>query len=542
MKDIMDFNPDTLQALLEQDLDVPLLDLAQFRANSLKKSLLKKFVPKEKASGLNIAALENFKALNCKVMTFQIEEAFLVSDIFVEWRRVLDVALHSGIDQAPRYSLLGCFVNGFCGPGASIGSPNNLFFTKMFDCHLTTTSVFLYDHYHHSLNPRWRKAEEFRLLDHKVKVVPGSKMSTVPKDRTKNRTICTEPILNMFYQLGMKTQLESVLLDRFNIDLSTMPEINKRLARSSSIDGSLATIDMKDASDSISVELCRHLLPPKLFRLLMYIRSPRTHIGTELVDLAMISTMGNGFTFALMTLLFASLVRAIYNLSNITYAVGSNVGVFGDDIIIKTEHSSMLIDTLERVGLTVNLDKSFTSGPFRESCGGDYYRGQDVRGIYIKKMSHETHVYSAFNRLHLWSLAHGIQLDATLQYLRRRAEFRPVPYDAGIASGFIVTTSELTTPYQRGKNNGSIKYHGYRYTPPRIEKCGERFRNHHGGLIAFLGGYVRDDQMELRVPEDAQARYIQVVAGETPSWNFITNTWLSARDLSDSWTWLLRRV
>jgi hypothetical protein len=535
----MDFNPDTLQALLEQDLSVPFTGLAEFRSEALKKSLLKKFVPKEKASGLNTVALENFKALNEKVMTFSLDEAFLTTDVFLEWKRVIDVALHSGPDQAPRYSLRSCFANGMCGPGASVGSPNNLFFTKMFDCSITTTSVFLYEHYHHSLNPRWRRAEEYRLLDHKVKVVPGSKMSTVPKDRTKNRTICTEPILNMFYQLGMKTQLESVLLDRFNIDLSTMPDLNKRLARLSSIDGSLATIDLKDASDSISVELCRQLLPPKLFQLLMYIRSPRAHVGTELVTLAMISTMGNGFTFALMTLLFASLVRAIYNLNNIRYQVGTNVGVFGDDIIIVSEHADLLIDTLDRAGLVVNLDKSFTTGFFRESCGGDYFHGQDVRGIYIKKMSHETHVYSAFNRLHLWSLANGIRLDAVLQYLRRRADFRPVPYDAGVASGFIVTTKELTASHQRGKNNGSLKYHGYRYSPPRIEKCGDRFRNHHGGLISFLGGYVRNDQMELRVAEDAQLRYVQVVAGETPSWDFITNTWLDARDLSDSWSRLL---
>lgn len=538
----MDFDPDKLQALLEQDLSVPLTGLAAFRANSLKKSLLKKYVPKEKTSELSSTALLAFKALNAKVMTFSLDEAFSTSDIFREWKRVIDVALHSGKDQAPRYSLASCFANGMCGPGASVGSPNNLFFTKMFDCSITTTSKFLYDHYHHCLNPRWRRAEEYRLIDHKVKVVPGSKMSTVPKDRTKDRTICTEPILNMFYQLGMKTQIESVLLDRFSIDLSTMPDINKNLARLSSIDGSLATIDLKDASDSISLELCHALLPPKFMQLLMYIRSPRAHVGKDLVDLAMISTMGNGFTFALMTLLFVSLVRAIYNLNDVTYKIGSNVGVFGDDIIIASEFAEVLITSLERAGLVVNLDKSFTTGFFRESCGGDYYHGHNVRGVYIKKMSHETHVYSAFNRLHLWSLANGIRLEAILQYLRERAEFRPVPYDAGVASGFIVTTQELTASHPRGKNSGSRKYHGYRYSPPRIEKCGDRFRNHHGGLIAFLGGYVRDDTMELRVPEDAQLRYVQVVAGETPSWDFITNTWLNAKDLSESWTELLRSV
>jgi hypothetical protein len=534
----MDFDPDVLQALLEQDLGKPVGEIRAFRAEALKKSLLKKFVNPGNRRSLELAALDNFVLLNEKVRTFSLSSDFLSSAVFLEWKRVLGASYFSGPLQAPRVTLRDAFANGYCGPGASVGADNNLFFTKMFNSHLTTTSSFLYDHYHHSLNPRWARAEKFRQESYQVKVVPGSKMSSVPKDRTKNRTTCTEPILNMFYQLGIKSQIESILIDRFNINLSTQPDINKLLARRSSSDGSLATIDMKDASDSISVALCHELLPPCLMRLLMYTRSARSHIGKELVELSMISTMGNGFTFALMTWIFASLVRAIYNLADIQCRSAQNFGVFGDDIIVLTDQAGLLVETLECAGLTVNVEKSFLAGPFRESCGGDYFLGHDVRGVYIRQLDHETHFYSAFNRLHFWALRHNFELVSSLTYLKNWAKFRPVPWDVGVDAGFVVSTAELTSPKRNGK--GSIKYHGYRYQPLQIGMCGERFRNHHGGLIAFLGGYVRDDTMQQRAQnENAKSKRCIVASGSTPRWDWTGDSGFTARELSYSWTTLL---
>jgi hypothetical protein len=73
--------------------------------------------------------------------------------------------------------------------------------------------------------------------------------------------------------------------------------------------------------------------------------------------------MGNGFTFELMTLILLSLSRSL----------DSSASVFGDDIIIATDKSKRLIECLEAVGFTVNVDKTFTSGPFRESCGANYH-------------------------------------------------------------------------------------------------------------------------------------------------------------------------
>lgn len=533
VKVIMDFNPDYLKQLLDQDLGTPVGELQAFRAMALKKSLLKKYVPRGNRADLHIAALSNFIALNTKVKSFVLDPDFLTSSLFIEWKRVINFAYFSGELQAPRVTFAGSLAKGTCGPGSSLGADDNTFFTKMFNSHLTVTSSFLYDEYVRHLPNRWSAAEEIRKRDFSVKIVPGSKMASVPKDANKNRTTCTEPILNMFYQLGIKTEIEAMLLTEFKIDLATQPVLNRRLARHGSIHGTLSTVDLKDASDSISVELARALLPSQMFSILMKVRSRFTHVGTELVELAMLSTMGNGFTFALMTLIFTALIKALYNLRGEVAVNGYNFGVFGDDLIIKSEYSAELYSALDSAGLTVNVEKSYTAGPFRESCGGDYYNGHDVRGIYLKEFTHATHWFSAFNRLHFWSLRHGVPLYRSLKYLLGGAEFRPIPSDLGFDAGHIVTSKELTSP-KRGLS-GMLQYRAYKNEPLAREKCGERFANFHGGLISFLGGFVRNDRMLLR-PKGLRYR---VVKGWTPIWDFIRDPAIHLQDMSRSWSVLL---
>lgn len=82
--------------------------------------------------------------------------------------------------------------------------------------------------------------------------------------------------------------------------------------------------------------------------------------------LSKISPMGNGFTFELMSLILASVCRVL----------DGDSSVFGDDIIIATDQAERLKELLTEVGLQVNNDKSFTSGPFRESCGGNYHKDE----------------------------------------------------------------------------------------------------------------------------------------------------------------------
>lgn len=569
----MDFNPGLMQQLLEQDLGVQMDTLRNFKAKALTKSLLKKLAPcdKMRLRDMHAEAVEHFMSVNKRAQNVQLTDHFLDSELFITWKSLLELSFNGGIDQEPAATLWSSKANGMCGPGASVGADDGTFFTKMFDSHISTTSLSLFQHYQLTpMSKRWREAENFRSSGspYDCRLVRGSQLGTASKSSDKLRTTTTEPILNMFYQLGLKSDLDRVLLQSFGIDLSLQQKRNRRLARSGSLTGLLATLDLKDASDLITVLLCRVLLPRNLFRLLMKIRSPEVLIQSykyrregvtfqtkeRYEELHMMATMGNGFCFSLMTLIFASLVKAIHIVNGVPYNPRETSGVYGDDIIILSSLAPQLRAALSSAGLVVNEEKSFVEGPFRESCGGDYYLGHDVRGVYIKRMTNEAHCYSAFNRLQYWSIRHGFDLSGTLCYLRSLAEFRPVPFDEGFTSGFHVPESylrvrkftkekqivggrnaypaeRLTNP--RGNENGGVVYHCL--SPIRNERLavGDRFRNTSGGLISFLGGYVRGDKILLRC-ESKNLQY-RVVRKSTTSWNWIPHPGIEYRDVVSCW-------
>jgi len=137
-------------------------------------------------------------------------------------------------------------------------------------------------------------------------------------------------------------------------------------------------LDLKNASDSVARRLVELLLPKRWFEVLNDLRSPTTLIGNQVVLLEKFSSMGNGFTFELETLVFLAIVLAL----NPAHKAGKNVFVYGDDIICPTRSSSDVIAALSFFGMTVNKEKSFTYGMFRESCGRDYFNGAqtDRRG------------------------------------------------------------------------------------------------------------------------------------------------------------------
>lgn len=201
------------------------------------------------------------------------------------------------------------------------------------------------------------------------------KLVTVPKTWKTDRTVMIEPWLNSFFQLGVGRIIADRLV-QVGVDVRDQ-EKNKSLARSSSISGDLATLDLSSASDSIAVELVRHLLPPDWYDLLSVLRTSSCDIDGRVITLAKFSSMGNGFTFPLESLIFWAIVSSVKGCAKRTY-------VYGDDILCPTESAPDVIEALECLGFSINPEKSFTSGYFRESCGGDYFFGINVRPIYIK--------------------------------------------------------------------------------------------------------------------------------------------------------------
>ncbi|ACT66756.1 replicase [Qubevirus faecium] len=209
----------------------------------------------------------------------------------------------------------------------------------------------------------------------------SNKAVTVPKNSKTDRCIAIEPGWNMFFQLGVG----AVLRDRlrlWQIDLNDQ-SVNQRLARDASQLDHLATVDLSAASDSISLRLVELLMPPAWFDLLTDLRSDQGVLPDgRVVTYEKISSMGNGYTFELESLIFAALARSVCELLDLDQ---STVSVYGDDIIIDSRAADVLMAVFEYVGFTPNRKKTFIKGPFRESCGKHWHSGVDVTPFYIRR-------------------------------------------------------------------------------------------------------------------------------------------------------------
>lgn len=235
--------------------------------------------------------------------------------------------------------------------------------------------------------------------------VRGSHGTTVFKDAKKDRFIAKEPTLNMFFQQGlMEMMYERLAL--YSLDVATLPTRHRQLAYKGSLDNSIGTIDSTSASDCVSYELVKWILPSDWFDALNFVRSSEVlldsgdHGGPQWVTMNMFSSMGNAVTFPLETLLFWALGSAtshhFHSRSGlfVEYEEYNQVSVFGDDCVLPSDVCPMFCDIITKVGFIVNQDKSYYRQEyFRESCGGDYYHGMNVRP-YSFKAPHSTRMSS----------------------------------------------------------------------------------------------------------------------------------------------------
>jgi len=235
-----------------------------------------------------------------------------------------------------------------------------------------------------------------------IEIVPGNMMFTVPKKTEIDRVACKEPDINMWLQKGVGSFIRAQL-KRTGINLNDQSK-NSSLARLGSLSGDLATLDLSSASDSVSTALVELLLPVNWYTLLDDLRSPVTTIPrgdfVEVHRNEMFSSMGNGFTFELESLLFYALARTT------AYFTGTSgiVSVYGDDIICPSPMYEDLVWVLKYFGFEANAEKSFATGPFRESCGGHYWNGFDITPFYVRKpVTHLLDAIHLANSLRAWA-------------------------------------------------------------------------------------------------------------------------------------------
>lgn len=308
-----------------------------------------------------------------------------------------------------------------------------------------------------SLTDLWQTVPNYAFL-HKGRARTGmGQLSFVPKNAKTDRSIMIEPLLNTFVQKGIGSFMKRKLF-LAGCDLYDQSK-NKDLARIGSKDGSLATIDLSSASDSMAYAIVLELLPSDWVTLLCNWRTGHVTYDNKHLDfeLEKFSSMGNGFTFELESLIFYTCALCV------AFELGippTMVSVYGDDIIVPSECYDSLKALLEFFGFTLNSEKSYSEGPFRESCGGDYLYGIDIRPFYVKDRWTDARIVGFLNFSYLGT---SVLDDESREYLINKLSPDHILYGPpGYGDGFIISTHLNTAEFPvPSENPKKPTLHGY---------------------------------------------------------------------------------
>lgn len=336
------------------------------------------------------------------------------------WPRVLmdveNIAYHSGF--TPRH-----------GPGgnadrviANAKYDIKYWHRRLDDCFPAETHVIANEGYYQELQSL-RIVEPER--EKPVKVI------TVPKTLKGPRIIAMEPLCMQYAQQGILSELTKTIESchltkpvRF-----TDQYVNRKLATESSHNGFYATVDLKEASDRVSLVVVERMLAnlPHLLRSMKACRSTTAQIPNgEIIALKKWASMGSALCFPVLAMtVYTAIVTAVWHRRGRTIAdavayCGKHTAVYGDDIIVPVHLLSDVYEHLAAIGLKVNVAKSFGSGKFRESCGMDAYDGYDVTPTYIRRQApanvtdvssiiHYVDVSNSFYKRGFWRSAEAVK-------------------------------------------------------------------------------------------------------------------------------------
>lgn len=431
-------------------------DSESFRTDYLAVRFLKKYTGLETGIDTTAVALEEFlrcerkcQIVNDQLTDMYIEDPLIALNSTTEWR-------FSRIVTWLQCKISSCIgpldwskVTDKCrfGPGATtrIGGTKTSAYEKFQGTPHTTLGALPY---------ALALSEEWENFFHKFEVVLGSTVTFVLKNATTDRTIGIEPDVNQFIQLGVGGEIRDCL-KRFNVDIRDQTR-NQQLAYRGSLYGDHCTVDLKSASGLICRAAVELTLPADWYKVMDDIRSKRYTLDGNVFVYHSFSSMGNGFTFPLQTLIFWALACLSCKMSN----VGSTqVSVYGDDVIVPPEAFDTFLRLLNLFGCEPNSAKSFGSGPFRESCGKDYFNGLDCQPLYLKEPVLEALSLVKFaNRVqrlsgrNLYGYGRDRRFHALWQYcvseLPRDLQRCKIP--EGYGDGGLVTSFEEACPQRVG--------------------------------------------------------------------------------------------
>lgn len=215
-----------------------------------------------------------------------------------------------------------------------------------------------------------------------------AKVVFVPKSLSSMRTICMEPATLMFLQQACWKQVDLFMSRHPKLGKVIRlkdQEQNRHMAKIGSANRRYATIDLSAASDSVSWELVQDVFKgTDMYLVSLLTRSTRISLPDgNVITPFKFAPMGSTICFPAECLIFAAICEVVARRHKVRRQ--GFYSVYGDDIIIETQYSGEVVSLLESVGFLVNTSKSYWSGPFRESCGGEFFQGNEVTPVKIPR-------------------------------------------------------------------------------------------------------------------------------------------------------------
>jgi hypothetical protein len=319
---------------------------------------------------------------------------------------------------------------------------------------------------------------------------PGSeipvKVISVPKTLKTPRIIGIEPTAMQYSQQAIADTLLSSFkeVDYLRMMLGFDDQTpNQRMASEGSHKGNLATLDLSEASDRVSNQHVRNLLRnhPNLHGAVDASRSRKADVpGYGIKRLAKFASMGSALCFPMeamvfLTIIFLGIERELSTSLSFS-AINSlkrQVRVYGDDIIVPVRYVRTVVRELESFGIRVNTSKSFWNGKFRESCGKEYYDGQDVSIVRVRQMfptqrSHATGVISTVSlRNQLYQAGYWQTCRWLDEEIKKVIKYFPVVLPTSPVLGRHSFLGYETQRMDEDLHSPLVKGYQIRATPPR---------------------------------------------------------------------------
>jgi hypothetical protein len=250
------------------------------------------------------------------------------------------------------------------------------------------------------LLPNWRYLDQFAEIDIlEPDAETPVKVVSVPKTLKAPRIIGIEPTAMQYAQQAILPEIlhglgqDNNLVHMLGFSDQTP---NQEMARDGSTNGTLATLDLSEASDRVSNKLIRTMCQnwPHLDKAVQASRSEKARVpGHGIQSLTKFASMGSALCFPFEAMVFLTVVllgieqsrNAPLSLREIN-TLKDTVRIYGDDIIVPVDHVESVVGLLNAFGARVNQHKSFWNGKFRESCGREFYAGSDVSIVRVRHL------------------------------------------------------------------------------------------------------------------------------------------------------------